>query len=152
MRRPGPGTWAAGREAGAGPGRGAGAGCGAVGAVPAGTGPPCAGPPAAGPSDVVVEIMAQRYGSATRRTPGTAAGTRWGYPDAAGCSRSARTHAGKSTTTGDRNLCGEVALPSDAALYEFLSETVGGLPGLQFADVAVSLQSVKRAGRTAAEE
>ena len=130
MRRPGPGTWAAGREAGAGPGRGAGA----------------------GPSGVVVEIMAQRYGSATRCTSGTAAGTRWGYPDAAGCSRSARTHAGKSTTTGDRNLCGEVALPSDAALYEFLSETVGGLPGLQFADVAVSLQSVKRAGRTAAEE
>lgn len=57
-----------------------------------------------------------------------------------------------AATTGDRNLCGEVALPSDAALYEFLSETVGGLPGLQFADVAVSLQSVKRAGRTAAEE
>lgn len=57
-----------------------------------------------------------------------------------------------AATTGDRNLCGEVALPSDAALYEFLSETVGGLPGLQFADVAVSLQSVKRDGRTAAEE
>ncbi|WP_261167122.1 Lrp/AsnC family transcriptional regulator [Microbacterium sp. Marseille-Q6965] len=55
-----------------------------------------------------------------------------------------------AATTGDRNLCGEVALPSDAALYEFLSDTIGGLPGLQLADVAVSLQSVKRGGMVAA--
>jgi DNA-binding Lrp family transcriptional regulator len=53
-----------------------------------------------------------------------------------------------SATTGDRNLCGEVALPSDAALYGFISETIGGLPGLQHADVAVALHSLKRAGRT----
>ena len=52
-----------------------------------------------------------------------------------------------SATTGDRNLCGEVALDSDAALYEFLSETIGHLPGLQHADIAVVLRSVKRAGR-----
>ncbi|WP_286120291.1 Lrp/AsnC family transcriptional regulator [Zhihengliuella sp. ISTPL4] len=51
-----------------------------------------------------------------------------------------------SATTGDRNLCGEVALASDAALYEFISATIGGLPGLQHADVAVALRSVKRAG------
>ena len=52
-----------------------------------------------------------------------------------------------AATTGDRNLCGEVALGSDAALYEFISATIGGLPGLQHADVAVALRSVKRAGR-----
>jgi DNA-binding Lrp family transcriptional regulator len=52
-----------------------------------------------------------------------------------------------AATTGDRNLCGEVALGSDAELYTFISETVGGLPGLQLADVAVALQTVKRAGR-----
>ncbi|QEA27779.1 Lrp/AsnC family transcriptional regulator [Microbacterium sp. PI-1] len=51
-----------------------------------------------------------------------------------------------SATTGDRNLCGEVALSSDAALYEFISSAIGGLPGLQHADVAVALRSVKRAG------
>lgn len=51
-----------------------------------------------------------------------------------------------AATTGDRNLCGEVALESDAALYEFLSGTIGRLPGLQHADVAVALRSVKRAG------
>ncbi|WP_172979866.1 Lrp/AsnC family transcriptional regulator [Agromyces agglutinans] len=55
-----------------------------------------------------------------------------------------------SATTGDRNLCGEVALESDAALYAFISDTIGGLPGLQHADVAVALQSVKRAGRIVA--
>ncbi|MEN3612139.1 Lrp/AsnC family transcriptional regulator [Plantactinospora sp. ZYX-F-223] len=53
-----------------------------------------------------------------------------------------------AATTGDRNLCGEVALESDSALYAFLSGTVGQLPGLQHADVAVVLQSVKRAGVT----
>jgi len=53
-----------------------------------------------------------------------------------------------AATTGDRNLCGEIALPSDAALYTFISDTIGSLPGLQHADVAVALQSVKRAGLT----
>ncbi|MFC9561421.1 Lrp/AsnC family transcriptional regulator [Agromyces sp. NPDC056965] len=53
-----------------------------------------------------------------------------------------------AATTGDRNLCGEIALASDAELYEFISETIGGLPGLQHADVAVALQSLKRAGLT----
>lgn len=55
-----------------------------------------------------------------------------------------------AATTGDRNLCGEVALASDADLYRFLSETIGTLPGLQHADVAVAVRSVKRAGRLAA--
>lgn len=52
-----------------------------------------------------------------------------------------------AATTGDRNLCGEVALATDADLYQFISSTIGGLPGLQHADVAVALRSVKRAGR-----
>lgn len=52
-----------------------------------------------------------------------------------------------AATTGDRNLCGEVAIASDAALYGFISDTIGGLPGLQHADVAVALHSLKRAGR-----
>ncbi|WP_053203847.1 Lrp/AsnC family transcriptional regulator [Jiangella muralis] len=51
-----------------------------------------------------------------------------------------------AATTGDRNLCGEIAVASDSALYEFLSETVGHLPGLIHADVAVALRTVKRAG------
>lgn len=55
-----------------------------------------------------------------------------------------------AATTGDRNLCGEIALGSDAELYEFISETIGTLPGLQHADIAVALRSVKRAGRAAA--
>ncbi|WP_129664919.1 Lrp/AsnC family transcriptional regulator [Phytoactinopolyspora endophytica] len=52
-----------------------------------------------------------------------------------------------AATTGDRNLCGEIALASDAALYDFLSGTVGSLPGLLHADVAVGLRTVKRAGK-----
>ncbi len=52
-----------------------------------------------------------------------------------------------AATTGDRNLCGEVALASDADLYLYLSETIGTLPGLQHADVAVAVRSVRRAGR-----
>lgn len=51
-----------------------------------------------------------------------------------------------AATTGDRNLCGEVAVANDSALYDFLSETIGNLPGLIHADVAVSLRTVKRAG------
>ncbi|NEE01261.1 Lrp/AsnC family transcriptional regulator [Phytoactinopolyspora halotolerans] len=50
-----------------------------------------------------------------------------------------------AATTGDRNLCGEIALASDAALYDFLSGTVGTLPGLLHADVAVGLRTIKRA-------
>lgn len=56
-----------------------------------------------------------------------------------------------AATTGDRNLCGEIAVASDSALYEFLSETVGHLPGLIHADVAVALRTVKRAGMIAPE-
>jgi DNA-binding Lrp family transcriptional regulator len=51
-----------------------------------------------------------------------------------------------AATTGNRNLCGEVAVASDSALYDFLSGTIGHLPGLQLADVSVSLRSVKRGG------
>lgn len=51
-----------------------------------------------------------------------------------------------AATTGDRNLCGEIAVASDSALYEFMSDTVGHLPGLLHADVAVALRTVKRAG------
>ncbi len=51
-----------------------------------------------------------------------------------------------AATTGDRNLCGEVAVISDKALYNFLVDTIGNLPGLLHADVAVGLSTVKRAG------
>ena len=51
-----------------------------------------------------------------------------------------------AATTGDRNLCGEIAVAGDRALYDFLAETVGHLPGLIHADVAVELRTVKRAG------
>lgn len=50
-----------------------------------------------------------------------------------------------SATTGDRNLCGEIAVASDRALYEFLADTVGTLPGLLHAEVTTELRSVKRA-------
>jgi DNA-binding Lrp family transcriptional regulator len=50
-----------------------------------------------------------------------------------------------AATTGDRNLCGEIAVASDRALYEFLSETIGHLPGLIHADISVGLRTVKRA-------
>lgn len=50
-----------------------------------------------------------------------------------------------AATTGDRNLCGEIAVASDSALYDFLASTVGNLPGLLHADVAVGLSTVKRA-------
>lgn len=50
-----------------------------------------------------------------------------------------------AATTGDRNLCGEIAVAGDSALYDFLSDTVGNLPGLLHADVAVGLRTVKRA-------
>jgi DNA-binding Lrp family transcriptional regulator len=52
-----------------------------------------------------------------------------------------------SATTGDRNLCGEIAVASDRALYEFLAEIVGTLPGLLHAEVTTELRSVKRASR-----
>ncbi len=55
-----------------------------------------------------------------------------------------------AATTGDRNLCGEIAVADDSALYDFLSETIGQLPGLIHADVAVSLRTIKRAGMIAA--
>jgi DNA-binding Lrp family transcriptional regulator len=50
-----------------------------------------------------------------------------------------------AATTGDRNLCGEVAVASDKELYNFLADTIGNLPGLLHADVAVGLKTVKRA-------
>lgn len=52
-----------------------------------------------------------------------------------------------AATTGDRNLCGEIAVASESELYTFISRTIGGLPGLQHADVAIALRSLKRAGR-----
>ncbi|OYO11561.1 hypothetical protein CGZ94_14090 [Enemella evansiae] len=52
-----------------------------------------------------------------------------------------------AATTGDRNLCGEIAVASEAGLYDFISQTIGSLPGLQHADVAISLLSLKRAGQ-----
>lgn len=56
-----------------------------------------------------------------------------------------------AATTGDRNLCGEIAVASDSDLYDFLSGTVGHLPGLLHADVTVGLRTVKRAGRVLPE-
>lgn len=50
-----------------------------------------------------------------------------------------------AATTGEQNLCGEVALADDDALYEFLTETVGRIGGLQDTDVTVELRTLKRA-------
>jgi DNA-binding Lrp family transcriptional regulator len=50
-----------------------------------------------------------------------------------------------AATAGDRNLCGEIAVGSDSALYEFLADTIGKLPGLQHAELSMGLRTVKRA-------
>lgn len=50
-----------------------------------------------------------------------------------------------AATTGEQNLCGEIAVASDQALYEFLTETVGRLPGLLHTDTTVELRALKRA-------
>jgi len=50
-----------------------------------------------------------------------------------------------AATTGEQNLCGEVALADDDALYEFLTGTVGRIAGLQDTDVTVELRTLKRA-------
>jgi DNA-binding Lrp family transcriptional regulator len=52
-----------------------------------------------------------------------------------------------AATTGDRNLCGEIAVASDRALYDFLADTVGHLPGLFNAEVTTELLPIKRAGK-----
>ncbi|TDE92655.1 Lrp/AsnC family transcriptional regulator [Occultella glacieicola] len=50
-----------------------------------------------------------------------------------------------AATTGHTNLCGEVALASDEALYRFITEDVGQLPGVAGVDVSDGLDVIKRA-------
>lgn len=50
-----------------------------------------------------------------------------------------------AATTGEQNLCGEVALADDDALYDFLTGTVGRIDGLQDTDVTIELRTLKRA-------
>jgi DNA-binding Lrp family transcriptional regulator len=50
-----------------------------------------------------------------------------------------------AATTGEQNLCGEVALADDDALYDFLTGTVGRIAGLQDTDVTMELRTLKRA-------
>jgi DNA-binding Lrp family transcriptional regulator len=50
-----------------------------------------------------------------------------------------------AATTGEQNLCGEVAVADDDALYDFLTGTVGRIAGLQDTDVTMELRTLKRA-------
>jgi DNA-binding Lrp family transcriptional regulator len=50
-----------------------------------------------------------------------------------------------AATTGEQNLCGEVALADDDALYDFLTGTVGRIAGLRDTDVTMELRTLKRA-------
>jgi len=50
-----------------------------------------------------------------------------------------------AATTGLTNLSGEIAVPNDDALYSFLTEEVGRLPGVAAVDVSDGLQVIKRA-------
>lgn len=50
-----------------------------------------------------------------------------------------------AATTGQPNLCGEVAVADDDALYAFLTDDVGSLPGVAAVDVSDGLTVIKRA-------
>ncbi len=50
-----------------------------------------------------------------------------------------------AATTGLTNLSGEIAVPDDDALYSFLTDEVGRLPGVAAVDVSDGLQVIKRA-------
>lgn len=54
-----------------------------------------------------------------------------------------------AATTGEFNLCGEIAVPSYQALYDFLTTVLGARPGVRDFDVTVELRTVKRAGEIA---
>ena len=47
---------------------------------------------------------------------------------------------------GTSNLCAEVVVPSYAALHSFLTNTLGGVPGVRDVEVSVVLRVVERAG------
>lgn len=50
-----------------------------------------------------------------------------------------------AATTGQPNLCGEVAVADDDALYAFLTDDVGSLPGVMAVEVSDGLDVLKRA-------
>ncbi|ACQ78565.1 transcriptional regulator, AsnC family [Beutenbergia cavernae DSM 12333] len=50
-----------------------------------------------------------------------------------------------AATTGQPNLCGEVAVGGDEELYTFLTDDVGSLPGVMAVDVSDGLDVIKRA-------
>jgi len=49
-------------------------------------------------------------------------------------------------TTGEFNLSGEIAVTSNRALYDFLTQVLGSLPGVEDVDLSVELLTMKRAG------
>src|SRR5690606_19265513 len=57
-----------------------------------------------------------------------------------------------AATTGLTNLSGEIAVGDDDALYEFLTDEVGRLPGVAAVDVSDGLQVIKRASLVFADE
>lgn len=54
-----------------------------------------------------------------------------------------------SATTGEFNLCGEIAVASHRELYDFLTTVLGAQPGVRDIDVTLELRTVKRAGEIA---
>lgn len=52
-----------------------------------------------------------------------------------------------AATTGQHNLCGEVAVADDACLYRFLTTEVGAIPGVSSVDVTDGLDVIKRASQ-----
>lgn len=54
-----------------------------------------------------------------------------------------------AATTGEYNLCGEIAVASYRELYDFLTTVLGAQPGVRDIDVTLELRTVKRAGEIA---
>jgi DNA-binding Lrp family transcriptional regulator len=52
-----------------------------------------------------------------------------------------------AATTGQHNLCGEIAVADDDALYHFLTSDVGSIPGVAAVEVTDGLDVLKRASR-----
>ncbi|MFE5308510.1 Lrp/AsnC family transcriptional regulator [Isoptericola sp. NPDC056605] len=52
-----------------------------------------------------------------------------------------------AATTGQHNLCGEIAVADDEALYRFLTSDVGSIPGVAAVEVTDGLEVIKRAAR-----
>ncbi|WP_197285145.1 Lrp/AsnC family transcriptional regulator [Sciscionella sediminilitoris] len=57
-----------------------------------------------------------------------------------------------AATTGEFNLCGEIAVRDYAQLYEFLTTVLGALPGVRDIDLTLELRTLKRAGELTKEQ